>query len=280
MSGTLAKALGAVNAIGSIATLLTGGAAVTIGDIGLQDFEVPEFMTPGGAQALTVHKLLGGDRFIDTMGRDDAPLAWRGIMFSSDAATRSDALDALRIAGQPVSLIFGHYHFKVVVQSYAARYRRTNYIDYDIACVVLRDETGAGGSGVSSDLGALIGDDLASGVSALANGVSTVVKTASTALAVAQQAANIAGAFGFRTGGALNAIGQMQSTVGLIGVGITASEGVLNSVASVAANGLGGLVPHAAGLVSATSAAGDLASLTAARGYVGRATANATNGST
>ena len=54
------------------------GAGITIGAVGLTEMEVPEKLTWGGQQQLSVHRLLGGQRVVDAMGADDRTLDWSG----------------------------------------------------------------------------------------------------------------------------------------------------------------------------------------------------------
>lgn len=114
---------------------------LALGDVTFQDFEVPESIGTGGAQALKVHKLVGGVRIVDSMGRDDAPLIWSGTFLGEDALTRSQALDALRIAGAQVTLTFSQFRYQVTVSEYKADIRREYWIPYSITCEVVEDQS-------------------------------------------------------------------------------------------------------------------------------------------
>ena len=60
---------------------------VTLGGFAFQDFEVPERIPAGGEQMLAIHKLVGGRRVIDAMGRDDAALEWSGYFLGDYGST-------------------------------------------------------------------------------------------------------------------------------------------------------------------------------------------------
>lgn len=80
-------------------------ATLVIGPVALQDFEIPEKISFGGCQALAVHRLIGGERVIDVLGRDDANIVFKGTFSGQDAAARARMLDGLRTSGQEIPLI-------------------------------------------------------------------------------------------------------------------------------------------------------------------------------
>lgn len=281
MSDTIARVTGAIGAIGSVASLLFGTGGVTIGDVTLQGMEVPERIAYGGAQSLAVHKLIGGDRVIDTMGRDDMPIAWGGVMLSADASDRARALDALRVAGAPVPLIFGGNYWTVVIRQFTAHYRRSNWIDYQIQCEVLRDQSGASGSAdpADTDAASSVSSDLRDAQSFIQNDVKPAVQQVSRALASAQVVVAAAGAFGLKTQGASQAISALQGGAASIGAGVATAEGVLGGLtARAAARGDTAIVSGPADLNAAATQAATLAQLRAADGYVGRAIVTAQQG--
>ena len=79
--------------------------SLSLGDVLFADLEVPDHITFGGEQALTVHKLVGGTRIIDAMGRDDMPLEWSGWFMGAEALSRARYLETQRIAGTAVPLV-------------------------------------------------------------------------------------------------------------------------------------------------------------------------------
>jgi hypothetical protein len=114
-----------------------------LGPIQFTAFELPAAITWGGAQSLIVHRLPGGDRIIDAMGRDDAPITWSGIFTGPDATLRAHALDLMRAEGAVWPLTWQDFFYSVVISRFEADYRRPNWIPYRITCTVLRDEASA-----------------------------------------------------------------------------------------------------------------------------------------
>jgi len=114
-----------------------------IGPVLLQDFELPERVLWGGRQRLAVHRLPGGRRVVDAMGRDDADIVWSGVFSGADAVLRARELDLMRATGGVWPLTWGSFFYSVVVARFDADYSRENWIPYRIACTVLRDEASA-----------------------------------------------------------------------------------------------------------------------------------------
>jgi hypothetical protein len=112
---------------------------VTLGSFVFKGFEVPQRAPFGGDQAMAIHKLIGGARVIDTMGRDDAAIKWEGLFLSPDADKRALQLDQLRVAGAPLVLSWGAHRNLVVIRSFLPVFERNNKVPYSIACEVLQD---------------------------------------------------------------------------------------------------------------------------------------------
>lgn len=115
--------------------------SVTLGDVTFKGFEVPESIRTGGSQVTKVHKQIGGVRIVDSMGRDDAPLTWSGTFLGEDALTRSQQLDAMRIAGEQITLTFSQYRYLVTLSEYQADVKREYWIPYTLTCVVVQDQS-------------------------------------------------------------------------------------------------------------------------------------------
>jgi hypothetical protein len=113
--------------------------ALTLGPVDFEAFEVPGCIAFGGGQRLAVHALPGGVRIVDAMGRDDAPIVWSGVFSGENAGERVRLLDLLRAAGEPLPLAWEDFLFEVVIAGFEARFERSNWIPYRIACVVLSD---------------------------------------------------------------------------------------------------------------------------------------------
>lgn len=116
---------------------------VTLGPLVFQDYEVPERIPFGGQQRLVTHKLPGGDRITDAMGRDDAPIAWSGYFSGPGAMDRARQLDALRVAGDVLPLTWGGLYYSVQIESATLDYKYGSWIPYHISCCILRDEAAA-----------------------------------------------------------------------------------------------------------------------------------------
>lgn len=118
-------------------------AHLLLGPILFQDFELPGSIAWGGSQSLAVHRLPGGTRIIDAMGRNDADITWSGTFSGPDAPARARALDLMRADGALWSLTWESYFYTVVIARFEAEHRRPNWIPYRLTCTVLRDETAA-----------------------------------------------------------------------------------------------------------------------------------------
>lgn len=221
-----------------------------LGPVAFDGFEVPGRLGFGGAQRLAVHRLPGGGRVVDALGRDDADLGWSGVFAGPDAAERARMLDALRVAGGPLTLSWDAFLYTVVIARFEASYASPWWIPYRIVCTVLRDEASA----VVQAAGALL-DGVLADVGVAAGGVD--VSAVQTALAVSGAA--VAGSAA--QAAALAALGSVQATV------------------QADMDAAGAALMAAADLPSAAAAAGQLAQLADARGYVARAQVNLANAS-
>jgi hypothetical protein len=135
--GLLANAGG--NAFGS---LLSGGAPpVVLGPVVFDDIEVPERIEFGGAQSMVVHKMPGGMRVIDAMGRDDMDMTWSGILEGPGATSRALMLDSLRVGGLPWTLTWDILSWTVIVKNFKGIYQKRNWIPYTIECMVVFDNS-------------------------------------------------------------------------------------------------------------------------------------------
>ncbi|WP_428486732.1 hypothetical protein [Rhodopila sp.] len=139
--------------------------SVTLGQVVLQDFEVPNSIQFGGQQKLVVHRLSGGARAIELLGPDDSEIRFHGIFSGPSAESRARSLDSLRLSGATVSLSWQSYEYQVIVRSFSADYRNRWWIGYQIGCVVV-NQAGLTSSGTGS-LQALITADLSVALSAL-----------------------------------------------------------------------------------------------------------------
>lgn len=228
---------------------------ITLGGIDFQGFEVPERIAGlGGRQMLTVHQLIGGQRVVDAMGRDDAPLTWEGRFRGVDAVSRARAIDALRVGGASQSLTFGDFAFTVVVDEFVYEIERFYEVPYHLSLVVLTDDSTIGARqtpGVdemlasdtrwAQSLGASIGDAALSG---LLGNVSTAIGAVP--------------GFASATGAQLQSVlAPVAAAQGCVTSLIVQAETTLNSVSAV-----GGVVPGLPVTTLASNLLGQVSAMT------------------
>ncbi len=230
-----------------------------LGPILFQDFELPERISWGGAQRLAVHRLPGGVRVIDALGRDDAEIAWSGVFSGAGAGVRARAIDLMRAQGAVWPLVWDSFFYSVVIARFEADYAHANWIPYRLACTVLRDEAEALVETVVS-LAADALNDLAS-ADAMGSGIDFSAPVAG--LGASDATTRGSAAYG-------GAVSSLNDASAQIGASMTTQETALNAAEP----------DTAAGLTQATGAAGNLAGLSGARGYVQRALVNLQNAGT
>jgi hypothetical protein len=239
-----------------------------LGPVAFQDFEIPSGINFGGRQRLALHRLPGGARIIDALGRDDAEISFSGIFSGSDATLRARSLDEMRADGMTFPLMWDVFFYTVLISDFHADYRNGWWIPYRITCTVLRDEASS-----------LIGQ---------------VVSLAASALSDIGAASGYAGDAGIDLSSLQTALGAPDATVrgtaaysatqSSLGDGLSVVDGSIDAanarLATVDPAGAGSSTDGAARLIDATDAAGQLSSLTCASSYIRRATINLTNAST
>ena len=112
-----------------------------LGDVIFSRYEVPEKIAFGGEQMLSIHKLIGGARIIDAMGRDDMALQWRGQFIGDNAYDRARFIDRLRVDGKPLQLTWAEFSYLVVIKQFEVDYERFYRMSYSITCEVIADNT-------------------------------------------------------------------------------------------------------------------------------------------
>jgi len=218
-----------------------------LGAVSFQDFELPGRIRFGGSQRLVVHKLPGGMRVIDAMGRDDADVTWSGAFSGSDAADRALAIDLMRAQGGTWTLTWNELCYLVVIGSFEATYQYSNWIPYRISCTVVQDLSQAPAvtavalaTSVLNDLGAVTAVD--------------------TSVAVT----------------ALSALGALSPGTSAYAAGVSA-VGQVVSEAQAGRASAGAALLAASDPATAATAAGQIAGYADANGYAGRALANLNN---
>lgn len=241
---------------------------LALGPVLFSDFEVPERISFGGAQRLAVHKLPGGARVIDALGRDDAELSWSGVFTGPEASMRARALDLLRVQGVVLPLSWDAFFYSVVIAGFEAEYANPWWIPYRLRCAVLRDEADV--------IVPVVASVAIQAVSDLANAVGLLGGTG-VSLSAAQVALGAAGATTLGT----VAYGAAQSALAGAQANLSSNFAVSEAqMGTVAAGGLGDDAGSAIiALRTATGAAGQLGALSAAQGYVSRTAVNLANAS-
>lgn len=103
--------------------------------------EVPEHIRHGGAQALSIDRLIGGRRIVRPMGPDEDDITFSGV-FAYQGTARSDFLDSVRRRGDLCTLTWDNRRYLVVVAAYRPDYRKPYEIGYAITLSVVSNQTG------------------------------------------------------------------------------------------------------------------------------------------
>ena len=141
---------------------------LALGPIVFQDFAIPERMPWGGSQMMKVHKLIGGERVIDTMGPDDRNITWSGIFWGDNALAAVQEVDALRALGQPLGLSWGGGSYVVVIESFMPDVQRLpQCCPYSITCVIAQNNQHGDLSASAQGVDSLIEGDLATAIGIL-----------------------------------------------------------------------------------------------------------------
>lgn len=241
---------------------------LTIGPVVLQSFEVPNQINIGGKQRLAVHQLTDGRRVIDSLGRDDSNISFRGIFSGSDATMRARLLDVLRVAGEPLPLTWDVFFYTVILSDFQASYERNAWIPYRITCAVLRDEASSF-IPVAASLANIILSDI-NAAAASASGTSLNFVNLLASLTVAGATTQDTSAYG-------SAVSELITLQSSVNAEVVAEEtNIQISTTSPSTSTQAALQS----LSVATQSTQQLAGLTAARGYLGRAAINLNNAST
>jgi len=242
--------------------------ALLLGPIAFQDFEVPASINIGGTQRLAIHRLPGGMRVIDALGRDDADIAFAGTFSGPDATLRARSIDEMRVSGLSMPLTWDVFFYSVIIKKFEADYRSARWIPYRMTCTVVCDEArGAAPSPIS------LADNALSDVTAAA----TFATAAGIDLSGTQSAGGMPNATVKGTAVYSSTLVTIACASTLVGSGISQAAATLGAPSwpadgqmSLAANTLDGIV----------TAAQQISALTIAQAYLGRAGVNLTNAGT
>lgn len=246
--------------------------AVTLGNVSLFGWEIPSKMPGGGAQQVVVHKLIGGARVVDVMGRDDRDLQWSGYFRTTDqgdAMSRAMLIDAMRVAGGVQVLTWGDQSFNVVISQFTYDYQNNGFLfPYSITCVIASFPSSA--SGPSSILAAQ--SDIESSNSILSS-QSAIENSPAQPSALSTAVSNVVAAVnqGAATLAPLVATASAAATAAQ-----AASNAVIAAQAATAAKS-GTPFGSISGLQTVAAAQVSLAAATQAGGYLSRAAINLAN---
>jgi hypothetical protein len=135
---------------------------LTLGGISFTGFSTPDEMMGGGRQAMVVHKLPGGARVVDTLGPDEASIAWHGKFYQNNALGVALTLDAMRAAGNVLPLTWGGMFRSVIIDEFIYKAKRLPMlVEYKIVCIVVNHPALGGGGAIPAVIDSLIVSDLA-----------------------------------------------------------------------------------------------------------------------
>ncbi|VVC75987.1 hypothetical protein AQUSIP_12880 [Aquicella siphonis] len=161
---------------------------VKLGDFVFRDFEIPDYINFGGQQQLVQHDLIGGNRVVDSLGKNDTDISWSGLITGSDALERAEQLNLMRAQGQPLTLTWFNLSFTVIIQSLNLRTERYYKIDYDINLRVIIDRTNPNVNTTPVGFNEAINGDYTTILAIAANFINPALSSALTTLGTAIQA--------------------------------------------------------------------------------------------
>jgi hypothetical protein len=278
MSGTV------ISAIQAVGQAFAGFGALTLGPVRFQPIELPHAMRVGGAQVVNKQLMPGGAKVLNVMGPDDDDKQWSGVFFGQDATSRIRLIDAIRIAGQPVTLAWDVFSYQVIVTHFTADTRANDAMPYQIVCMVIQDNSAPAGNSLTTIASQVVAD-MAQGqplaaLGAVANGAvagplgaaqGAVGAPNATVLGSADYKAAVAAVNGASV--SINgALAQADAALGQYGTSLAA-------LGAAAADTPFDAGPAVSAITGAVQNAGDAANLLQMRAYVGRTAVNLQNAS-
>lgn len=136
-----------------------------LGGVAFDQFSTPHEIMGGGRQTMVMHQLPGGARVIDTLGPNEAPIAWDGFFYGDAAYDTALLLDAMRAAGGVVALTYGGQYRSVIIENFIYKIRKFPYwINYSVSCVVYQNPSLGTLGAVTSSIDSLILSDLSTAI--------------------------------------------------------------------------------------------------------------------
>jgi len=123
-------------------------------------FATPEEINGGGEQRLITHKLIGGQRVIDTMGYDPDPIEFAGRFRGSSGIYVAKLLETFVQQGTPVVFSYFISRYLVVVKSVKWYFEKYYEVRYHVVLEVQADQTAVIYTGPQQSLNSLVNSDL------------------------------------------------------------------------------------------------------------------------
>jgi hypothetical protein len=244
------------------------GVVLVLGPVAFQDFEIPAGINFGGRQLLAVHQLTGGRRIVDSIGASETEIVFSGSFSGADGTLRARMLNSLRVAGGVLSLTWDVFFYSVILTRFEANYQNPLWIPYRISCTVVRDEAIATilpgislSNSVLMDLGVAAGQCANVGID-LTDAQNSLLDPDATIL----------GSAGYVAARSSIDLAQTAINTRILTIEAAFPTGIASDAGSA-----GTLITN---LVLSTISAAQLAYLTSAGAYVGRAARNLSNAST
>ena len=237
---------------------------LTLGTVTFAGFEIPERINFGGSQRITLHRIVGGDRALDTTGFDPKDPSWSGRFRGSSALDRARAVQQMCEAGLPVSLSWDTITYSVVIADFEANYERSYEIPYRISCIVAAQPTAASsptvdslvsqdsstlGSLVSSITGAVssattaVGSEIASVQSAVAGALSPITSALAPITGNLGQASAIIAQFGSIAGFSVGQLAPLTTALNQAQGGFTGLATIASGQIFTGTGQIGGVLP-------------------------------------
>lgn len=132
----------------------------TLGGILFGPWETPSKISLPSGQKINKHVMIGGQRQIDAMGPDPAPLSWTGRARGQNAASDMQSVKAMCDAGAQVTLEWNEYTYTVVIEKFDPQYKTPIEWEYSITVEIVDDPSAGMGAASLSSLDSLVGGDL------------------------------------------------------------------------------------------------------------------------